>query len=193
MTKVTDEMNEANNTSSIFKSNKRLKQFFTLIPSLRRDDEAILCRSFFSTEFILRLSNGTGLAYSQIQNIHKLLLLDDNGVYMWAKVENLLTAEEIEAREQAKKDKEAKEKPEKEKKSVEKKSEEKKSEEKNLDEDKAEDKSEEKEEKDDKGEKEEKEEVVFPFDEKIYLMNLKSFSNFLESDYSADQADQANI
>ena len=188
MTKVTDEMNEANNTSSIFKSNKRLKQFFTLIPSLRRDDEAILCRSFFSTEFILRLSNGTGLAYSQIQNIHKLLLLDDNGVYMWAKVENLLTAEEIEAREQAKKDKEAKEKPEKEKKSVEK-----KSEEKNLDEDKTEDKSEEKEEKDDKGEKEEKEEVVFPFDEKIYLMNLKSFSNFLESDYSADQADQANI
>ena len=170
MTKVTDELNEANNTSSIFTSNKRLKQFFSLIPSHRRDDEAILCRSFFSTEFILKLSNATELAYSQIQNIHKSLLLDDNGVYLWVKVENLLTTEEKDAIEKAKKEKEAKEKPEKEK----------KSENKNLDEDMPEGKTEK--------EEKEKEEVVIPFDEKVYLMNLKSFSNFSESEYSPELA-----
>lgn len=168
MTKVTDQLTEANYASSIFKSNERLKDFFSLIPSHRRDEDAIICRSFFSTEFILRLSNATGLAYSQIQNIHKLLLLDDNGVYLWVKVENLLTFEERTIKEKAEKEKENKDKPEKDKKPEEKAEKENKTEE--------------------KAEKEKNEDVVIPFDDKVYLMNLKSFKDFSESDYSPEEA-----
>ena len=116
MTKVTDELTEANYASSIFNSNKRLKEFFSLIPSHRRDEDAIICKSFFSTEFILKLSFATELAYSQIQNIHKCLLLDDNGVYLWVKVETLLTDEEKKKRAEAEEAKKNKDKTEKEKK-----------------------------------------------------------------------------
>ena len=168
MTKVTDELTEANCTSSIFKSNKRLKEFFSLTPSLRRDEDAIICRSFFSTEFILNLSAATGISFSQIQRIHKLLLFDDGGVYLWVKVENLLTFEEKTIKEKAEKEKENKDKPDKNKKSEEK--------------EEIDDQPEEKE------EKEKKPEVVIPFDEKVYLMNLKSFKDFSESDYSPELA-----
>ena len=136
MTKVTDELTKANYASSIFKSNTRLKEFFCLTPSLRKDEDAIICRSFFSTEFMLNLSTNIGVTFSRLQLIHKLLLFDDGGVFMWVKVLDLLTFDEQEKDAIAVKDN----KP------------------------------------DDK----------MPLDAKVYLMNLKSFQNFCETDVAVN-------
>ncbi len=96
MTKVTDELTKANYASCIFKSNDRLKCFFNMDPSLRKDEDAIICRSFFSTEFMLNISNAIGVTYSRLQLIHKKLLLDEGGVFMWVNVKDLLTFDEQE-------------------------------------------------------------------------------------------------
>jgi len=96
MTKVTDELTKANYASSIFKSNARLKTFFSMDPSLRKDDDAIICRSFFTTEYMLDIANAIGVTYSRVQIIHKKLLLDEGGVFMWVNVKNMLTFDEQE-------------------------------------------------------------------------------------------------